>query len=334
MMWIIMKLAIISITVSGQKIARQLANTLEMDLSIFKVDLYHKNVKKTLKDIFNDYDGILGIMASGIMIRIVCPHIQDKIRDPAILVMDEKSKHVISLLSGHHGGANDLTIKIAEICGADPVITTATDVNGKIGVDTLAWKYYMEIDQPSKALSINQALVDDKKVELAVPPRFEFLFEDRLIKNSYHKVLSSQGIEVILNGNNITLTPEKVVVGIGARKGISCRSVLLAVNTVCNDMRIPIERIDCLATAEPKENETGILEAAIKLGVNLEVVPLEKLRNFKHPQISESPFVRKKFGVPGICEPAALITAGANSSLKYRKKAVGKVTVALAVSAH
>ncbi|HEY0195931.1 MAG TPA: cobalamin biosynthesis protein, partial [Methanobacterium sp.] len=85
-------------------------------------------------------------------------------------------------------------------------------------------------------------------------------------------------------------------------------------------------------TAEPKKDESGILETAEKLGVELEVVSLDQLKKFDHPEVSESPFVMKTFGVPGICEPVALYVAGEQACLIYGKTSFNKVTVAVAVS--
>jgi cobalt-precorrin 5A hydrolase len=331
-----MKIAIITLTVQGKKLAQKLSQGLKDDPTVFQADLYHKQVKDTLKEIFHKYDCILGIMASGIMIRNICPLIKDKTRDPAILIMDEKSKHVVSILSGHLGGGNEFTLKIAELTGAEPVITTATDVNGKLGLDTLARKYFMEVDNPSSILQINKALVDSEKIELSVPPRFEYLFEDELVKNSYKQFIgqtsSPNKIEASFDNVIVTLTPKKIVVGIGARKGVSREAVLSAVSHACHDLGIPMERIDLIATAEPKKDETGILETAKELDVELKVVPLDMLKSFKHPEISESPFVQKTFGVPGICEPAALFAAGVHASLIYRKTSFNKVTIAVVVN--
>ncbi len=342
-----MKLAIITLTSQGKKLARELNHKLADDPTVLKVDLYHKQVKTTLQDIFHEYDCILGIMASGIMIRSICPIIKDKTRDPAILVMDEKAGYVISILSGHLGGGNSFTEKIAGFTGAEPVITTSTDVNGKIGIDALARKYFMQVDNPSNILKINKALVMDENVELQVPQRFEYLFKDELVKNSYNQVtsldnghvISSNKIEASFKDTKITLTPEKIVLGIGARKGVSLETVLSAARQACIDLDITLERIDLMATAEPKKDETGILEAAEELGVELEVVSLDQLKefldqskDFLQEEISESPFVMRTFGVPGICEPAALFAAGKQARLLYRKTSFNKVTVAVAVS--
>jgi cobalt-precorrin 5A hydrolase len=329
-----MKLAIISVTLQGQNVANRIAQMLKDDHTVLSIDLFHKNVKNTISKIFSQYDCILGIMASGIMIRSVCTHLKDKTVDPAILVIDEREKHVITLLSGHIGGGNDYNIKIAELVGADSVITTATDVIGKMGIDTLARKYNLNINNPSKIRFINKALVEGKNVELALTSQFEFIYEDNLVKESYLKIPKFSEIAAYYNDNTIILTPKKLVVGLGARKGVSKNDVLSAVKEAFNTLRLPILRIDALATAEPKKDEIGIVEAAKELDVPLEIISLDKLRNFKDSQCSESLWVNKIFGVSGVSEPAALLSAGKDAKLIFRKKALNKVTVAVAVANH
>ena len=331
-----MKIAIITLTSQGENLARLLNKKLQDDPTVLQNDLYHKQVKATLKEIFHEYDCILGIMASGIMVRSICPLIKDKTVDPAILVMDENAEHVVSILSGHLGGGNDFAMKIAELTGAKPVITTATDVNCKLGIDALARKYFMEVDNPSEILKINKALVSGEKIELRGILRLNYLFKDELVNNSYKQIIgqssSSDKIEASFDDTKITLTPKKLVVGLGTRKVVPRKMVLDAVNKACQDLGIPLGRIDLIATAEPKKDEIGILEAAEEIGLNIRVVTLEELKCFKHPQISKSQFVQKTFGVPGICEPAALLAAGKNARLIYRKTKFNKVTIAIAVS--
>ncbi len=330
-----MKLAIISVTLQGQNVANRIAQILKDDHTVLTIDLFHKNVKETIRKIFSQYDCILGIMASGIMIRSVCSLLKDKTKDPAILVMDERENHVITLLSGHIGGGNEYNLKIAELVGADPVITTATDIIYKMGIDTLARKYYLNINNPSKIRFINKALVEGKKVELALTSQFEFIYEDKLVKESYLRIPSKfDKITAYSNNNTIIFTPKKLVVGLGARKGISKNDILFAVEEAFNTLKLPILRIDALATAEPKNEERGILEAAKELDLPLEVISLNKLRNFKDSQCSESLWVKKVFGVSGVSEPVALLSAGKDAKLIFRKKALNKVTIAVAVANH
>lgn len=328
-----MKIAIITITEDARKLAIKLAEDLNRDPTVISVELFHKNVKNALKKVFSEYDSILGIMATGIMVRNICSLIKNKIEDPAVLVMDDQGKHIISLLSGHFGGANDITLKIAEISGAEPVITTATDVHDKMGIDSLARKYYFSIDDYKNIKAINSALIQDKMVDLYIPPKYEYIFKDPMIEGSYNKHESSNNeLKTVFKDNSIILRPKKLVFGIGARKGISKNNVQNAINETIELLNLPLERIDTFATGEMKENEAGIVQIINDLKIPLEIVTVDQINSLNHPDCSSSEFVEKNFGVPGVCEPAALIVAGKNSKLISKKTAYNGVTVAVAVS--
>ena len=182
-----MKIALLSVTKNGRMIVKNIHTILEEDPSVIKVDMFHKNIKETLYNIFNSYDCIIGVMATGIMIRNICTLIKNKNEDPAVLVIDEMGKHVISLISGHLGGANDFSIKIADIIDAEPIITTSTDINNKLGIDSLARRYYLKIDDISKIKYINSALINDERVEIAFNPKLNYIWEDLDVKKSYYK---------------------------------------------------------------------------------------------------------------------------------------------------
>lgn len=328
-----MKIAIITITEDAKKLANNILEVLKDDPTVISVKIFNKNVKKALNETFDSYDCIIGIMATGIMIRNICPLIKNKIEDPAVLVMDDQGKHVISLLSGHFGGANDIALKISEISGAEPVITTATDVHGKIGIDSLARKYYLDIDDYKNIKIINSALIDGKKVDLYVPSKFEFIFKDSVIKESYNHCESlNNELKAVFEEKSIILKPKKIIFGIGARKGVSKIKVQRAINEAAKLLDFSIERIDSIVTAEMKENEQGIVETALDLKVPLEIVTINQIKSLNHPDCSSSEFVESKFGIPGVCEPTALIAAGENSRLILKKKSYNGVTVAAAVS--
>jgi len=328
-----MKIAIITITEDAQKLAIKLAEDLKQDKKVISVKIFNKCVKKTLKNVFSEYDCILGIMAAGIMVRNICPLIKNKMEDPAILVMDDQGKHIISLLSGHFGGANDIALKIAQISGAEPVITTSTDVHGKMGIDSLARKYYLDIEDVSKIKTINSALINDKEVNLCVPEKYEFIFRDQLVKKSYNPCKSlNNELKAVYEENSVTLKPKKLVFGIGARKNVSKSKVQNAVFETVKLLNLSPERIDSFATAEIKKEELGIVKTALDLEVPLEIVVVNQIKSLKHPDCSHSELVKEKFGIGGVCEPAALIAAGKNSRLVFKKTSYNGVTVAVAVS--
>ncbi|WP_414469977.1 cobalt-precorrin 5A hydrolase [Methanobacterium sp. ACI-7] len=328
-----MKTAIITITEDARKLALKLKENLDGDPTVFSVETFNKNVKKVLSEHIGYFDCIIGIMATGIMVRNICGLIKNKGEDPAVLVMDDQGKYVISLLSGHFGGANGIALKIAQICGAEPVITTATDTHGKIGIDVLARKYHMDIDDFKKIKAINSALIENK-VDLFVPPEYEFIFEDPMVRGSYNKRKSLNELKARFNDVSIILKPKKLVVGIGARKGIKTDKVQKAIFEAMKLLDLPLERINAISTAEIKENEAGIIETASNLEVPLEIVKIDEIKRLKNASLSSSVFVYKKFYIPGVCEPAALIAAGENSRLIFKKTSYDGVTIAVAVSSN
>ena len=104
---------------------------------------------------FHQADALIFIAATGIAVRCIAPFVQDKFRDPAVLVMDENGKFVISLMSGHAGGANRLCGLLAETVGAQPVITTATDGRGLFAVDVFSAENGLQISDRTIAKQIS-----------------------------------------------------------------------------------------------------------------------------------------------------------------------------------
>jgi len=328
-----MKIALLSVTKNGRITVKNIHTLLKEDPSVIKVDMFHKNIKDTLYNIFNSYDCIIGVMATGIMIRNICTLIKNKNEDPAVLIIDEKGKHVISLISGHLGGANDFSMKIADIIGAKAILTTSTDINDKLGIDSLSRRYYLKIDNISKIKYINSALINDERVEIAFNPKFNYIWEDLDVKKSYYKSSNtSNDITVTKNSITMNLKPKKMVVGIGSRKGVASLVVINAIKHALNILGLPLERIDSIATGQMKKNEKGIIDASHELKIPLEVISEKAIKNFKNPDLDDSDFVKNKFGVGGVCEPSSLIAAGDDSILIFRKTPYNGVTVAIAVS--
>ena len=155
-----MNTAYFYLTDEGGKLAHKLA-------AAHPGDIYNKeNFKENLRAGFGRYDSLVCIMATGIVVRILAPLIVHKTSDPAVVVLDQKGKYAISLLSGHLGGANDLAREMAAISGGEAVITTATDVAGELSFDTFAKKYDMAIENIGQLKHISGALLSGKRVNV------------------------------------------------------------------------------------------------------------------------------------------------------------------------
>ena len=175
------KLAIWAVTPNGAELIERLIAGLPnpdiyisqtLDVKGFSYNRFDK-LSAAVKEKFDRYNGHIFIMATGIVVRVLAPLIQDKTRDPAVVVVDDLGKNAISLLSGHIGGANELTCEIAGIIQANPVITTATDVNRVPAIDVMAMENGLVIENPEAIKNVNMAFVKNEQIDLHDP--FNFL---------------------------------------------------------------------------------------------------------------------------------------------------------------
>ena len=335
-----MKTAIISVSDKGEKLAKKLKCKLDDDSTIIRTDLFHKDVKNTFPILFYEYDAVIAIMASGILIRSIAPLIESKISDPAVVNIDDNGKFVISALSGHLGGANDLTRKIAKLLNAVEVITTSTDVNQKLGIDVMARDLYLSIDDTSEILFFNRAILEAREITLEVNPNhdFDYLFtylNDNTLEINVSIIFTSKintdEIHITLDEHEMTLKERKVVVGVGCKRGKKCSEIYDALKKVSGQLNIPLSRVNSIASAWIKSDEAGILELSEKLDVETVFIGKDKLEMFTSHDTSKSDFVKSKLGVEGVCEQSSLIAAGFNSKLIYKKTSFNGITVAVSV---
>ena len=334
-----MKVAIISVSDKGKELALTIKKHLDDDSTVIRADLFHKDVKKYLKIAFYEYDAIVAIMASGILIRSIAPYIKSKTTDPAVINIDDNGNFVISTLSGHLGGANKLTNKIATLIDATPVITTSSDINNRLGIDVLASDLYLSIDKPKEILFFNKAILDGQKITLTMKNEKKYLL-NYLEKNTLEMdvslvncdSVSEDEIKVGLDGHEIILKEKKMVVGIGCRRGKEYEKIHEGFSKSINELNIDASRVNQLASAEIKKDEKGILKLSEKLNIPVNFVDMERLKLFESQDVQKSEFVKSKFGIYGVCEPSALITAGFDSKLIYKKTSYDGVTIAVAIS--
>ena len=167
-----MKVALICFSLTGQQTGERLCRGLEAAGMTAELDKKSKYLPDSIQistsawagEKFPDSDALIFIGATGIAVRSIAPYVASKKSDPAVLVVDECGKFVISLLSGHLGGANELALKTAEILEAIPVVTTATDLHHRFAVDVFAKKNNCNIFNMKAAKEVSAALLAGKKV--------------------------------------------------------------------------------------------------------------------------------------------------------------------------
>lgn len=353
-------IAVVAITKHGVETAakiKQALNKADLPSTVYVPQKYHregmvpldKKLDVFMRDIYSTVDAIVSVMATGITIRAVAPLLESKLVDPAVIGVDASGRFVISLLSGHYGGANLLTQIIAEGIGATPVITTASETLNKQSVDELARLLHLSIVNPKSLVAVNSAVVNDERVALIVvsgitlPSKVVSTFEVKQVEtlNEAAKIVDNYAAAAIITkeppetmdfSKPVTiLKPKRIILGIGARKNVTEDQVLTAVNTALSKINLPVERVDCIATVELKKETSGLINAASKLKLPIFFLTVKELGALKNEALSpDSELVKKTIGVGGVCEQAALIKAGKNPRLILKKQKLNGVTVAIA----
>lgn len=267
---------------------------------------------------FHRDTALIFIGATGIAVRTLAPLLVDKCHDPAVVVIDERGQHVISLLSGHIGGANNLARHLAGILGVDPVITTATDVNDVAALDTLAcqlnaWMH----DFRTAVKTVNQMLVSQQRVGLW----WDDMFADEVSRCDRRGFITVSDLNALpeldalvcitlraalpeLKLPHWKLVPRRIVAGIGCRRGTPCTLLgeLLHRQLACQEVDpLALKAIGSIAL---KQYELGLIQLASDLDVPFNVFSVDALREHEH-RFPSSRFVKQTVGVGSVSGPAA-----------------------------
>ncbi|WP_130805329.1 cobalt-precorrin 5A hydrolase [Senegalia massiliensis] len=335
-----MKLAIITLTKGGLKKALQVKRYLR-DTPIYTLDKHDdgrfKSIKGKLSEnieyFFKNYDTILFIMATGIVVRSIAAHIKDKTIDPAILVMDEGGKHIISLLSGHIGGSNSYAIHLSKLIGATPVITTASDVNGVLSVDMISKELNLSIENMEDAKIVTADIVNGKKVGI----KSDISIDKNLIKNLITP--EDEGFKDIQSLIAITnsikkytmptsvLIPKNIVLGIGCRRGIEKNRILDAIYKSMDKNNLYMESLKEIATVDVKKDEIGLIESSKELNISLNIITREEIKKVEH-LFEGSNFVKKTIGVSSVSEPVGYIVSN-NGTCIMKKTKMDGITISI-----
>lgn len=344
-----MRAAVFALTETGAQMARRVQLALGGSAVLF-VSSRHPfpgaqtfgRLRAAVQENFARYDALIFIMAAGIAVRSIAPHLVSKLQDPAVVVLDEQGRHVISLLSGHVGGANDLTRELAAALGAAPVITTATDVEGIVAPDALATALGL-FPEPHEAIrTVNSALLRGEHLSYYVDPSCALrgFYREALVRRGIPvgeetKMQRDAGLQAIISPTfrenrpgRLFLRPMELRAGVGCRRGVSKEAVLEALREAAARIGMPLRAICSLSSTAFKRGERGLHEAAAALGIPLAFYENGQLQDvIRRYNLEESDFVRKTIGIGNVCEAAALAAGGGRMALG--KTRFEKVTVAL-----
>lgn len=296
-----------------------------------------KNLHEWTKEAFEMRLPILFIGACGIAVRAISPFVSDKLTDSPVLVADEKGQFVIPILSGHVGGANEIAKKIAAIIGATPVITTATDVEGKFSVDIFAQKEGLRILNRDGIRYVSSRVLNGEKLVVSIEESYRVLLDkmpDTIVAEDYPPVnpvdllITTEEIkDVWIKSDALCLVPKRKIVGIGCKKGKSFKELKAFVE---NELGIGLENdLYAIASIDMKKEEMGLMALAGYYHVPFITYSAEELLEVQG-DFCESEFVQHVTGVSNVCERAALKAAGKQGKLIRKKTASDGMTLAVA----
>lgn len=348
------ELAVWAVTPNGTRLAGCLCRKLaDADLFVSKkvetvqIDANRfSRLSDVLADTFAAYRGHIFIMSTGIVVRLVAPLLTDKTRDPAVVVMDELGCHAVSLAGGHLGGANALAVKAAKAVEADPVITTATDLNHLPAIDVIAKEAGLVIENPPAVKQVSMAFLTGGKVRLHDPygyirgriPESLCLSWDTSFGEAGPESDQTPGIWVDDTGLSLKasgrehhvlcLRPRSLYVGIGCNRGTEKVEILSLVQEVFKENDLSLKSLAGIASISIKRDEKGLLETVEECNVPAAFYDREILSKVKNIP-SPSGMVEKHTGVKSVCEAAA-IQAAEGGKLVVLKQKTANVTVAVA----
>jgi cobalt-precorrin 5A hydrolase len=289
---------------------------------------------------FRDYDCHIFLVSVGAVVRMIAPHLVSKKVDPAVLCVDDASRFVVSLLSGHVGRGNEFTARVATLIDATPVITTASDVRGTLTVDILGRELGWTLADLDRNVTRGcAAVVNETKVcfvqeagepswwplDMPLPPGVTYVTSLDAASPTEHEILLVASDRLIERthpqhyDNAVIYRPKSLVLGLGCDRGTPPLLVERGVRRLLDEAGLSLASVKAIATIDLKADEPAFLELAERHGWPLEIYPaaaLDAAEGIENP----SEVVRRHVGTRAVAEPAALLAAGAKRLLVAKRK--------------
>lgn len=338
------KQAIILTSEIGYPIAKTIANEFA-DTDIFSkvaIDgvIQIESISGCVTDIFNKYESLIFIGAMGICIRSIGSLIKDKYSDPAVINIDSTGHYVVSVLSGHVGGANDLTNSIAHAIGGEAVITTQSDNMSLWALDTLGKKFDWVTE--SNAANFNHPLttfvnqkptallldIKDKGADFLERTKPEFVdvyYKYTDIDFSKYELLIAITPYLYKQTSISTILyhPKVLNIGIGCRKNCNAEGVFEYIKNTLTEKDIAYTSIKSLSTIDLKKDEPLLFDLKAKFNdVDIYIYTPEELKDIEVPNPSAK--VEEVTTVPSVSESTALKSS--HQGLLILEKQKGKLS--------
>ena len=297
-----------------------------------KINWYSEASGDKIAELFKTNDALICLFSLGAVIRLISPYMKDKKTDPAVIVIDDKTTFVISVLSGHLGGANKLSEEIAEKLNATPVITTAADVNKTIAVDLLGRELGWKIDDDSNVTKISAFMVNEEKIGVYQDAGSKDWWSKKLpgnviiystieeLKNSHSKgflIISDKKIDEEIQKNSVVYRPPSLVVGIGLHWDTTKEKISEGIKSSLEKYNLSARSIAKFVSIKKKQDVVGLIDFAKEMDVPLEYFEKEELTTIQTPNPSKT--VQAFEGTASVSEASALKSSGGKLIVEKQK---------------
>lgn len=346
------KVSILAITKNGIKIGLELKK-ISSSWHIYapskfsddnsQVEWYSEPTSKKIVELFQSNDALVCIFSLGAVIRLISPYLKDKKTDPAVLVIDDTTKFVISVLSGHIGGANQLTEEIADKLGATPVITTAADVNKTIAVDLLGKEFGWKIDDDSTVTKVSAFMVNEEKIGVYQDAGNQDWWSKKLpgnvtVYNSIEELNNSQSKGFLIISDKkiqddiilekaVVYRPPTLVAGVGLHGDTTKETISEGLNFCLEKYNLSRKSIAKLVSIKKENDVQGLIDLGQEMNVPIEYFQKEELAAIEIPNPSDT--VQAFEGTPSVSEAAAIKSSG-GSLVVEKQKFPPNLTIAIA----
>ena len=347
------RISVIAITKNGVKIASRLKGTpgcriyapAKLDTGDAGIRWYQEPTSAKIGSLFEAGGALVCLFSLGAVIRLIAPHMKSKKTDPAVIVIDDGANFVISVLSGHIGGANRLTVDLAGKLGATAVITTAADVNRTVAVDMVGREFGWEIEDDSTVTRVSAMMVNAEKIGLLqeagemnwwsgpLPEnitRYSDMEELAGSGSMGHLIISDVALESVPE-NSVIYRPKTLVVGVGLHGDTSKEKIRAGIQESLDRFGLYPGSVARIASIRKPEDVQGLVQFGQESGIPIEYIDREDLAQVNTPNPSR--VVSAFEGTPSVSEAAAILASGGGLVVE-KQKFPPDLTVAVARIEH
>jgi precorrin-4 C11-methyltransferase len=343
--------AVYALTASGAEVARRVAVALpearlhlpaRLADSVEGAVAEQASARAVVARLMGGAGAVVLVMATGAAVRLAAPHLEDKLRDPSVVAVDDRGRFAVPLAGAHAGGGNELARRVAAALGATAVVTTASDGRPWPALDDLAAHHGWRVEDPRQLAHAGAALLDGDPVGLLQDcgeplenagtwptslTRYDTVQAMREARPRAAIVVSDRRVDGAPDGW-LLLRPPTVVLGVGCESGVSREELVRALDAALDEAQVSPLSVGVVATLDRKTSEPALRALCEERRWALRGHDAESLRDVDVP--TPSSVVDRAVGTPSVSEAAALREAGGGAALLLPKQVRGRVTVAVA----